>query len=356
MLAALRERFDVQVASEIFGSDIIQAIQSASLVINLHYYENALLETPRIWECLSLGTPVVSESSRDQYEYPEFENVVHFFEEGSIPSMISAIETALLHPVAPETIALAAERGRQRFQFFFDRFLIAQNFLASKVMNDLQIPIIETQRVALSLPETIARRRLFEGERPKDCIIFDGLRRIPGWIGCGLSYSALARWALRRNIKRLTVMEDDVLLPPDFDKTMDVIHRYLDVQEGRWDIFAGMIAVLHPNVNVLNVETYENIKFITIDKMTSMVCNIYSEQALRLLAEWNPDEQDVDRNTIDRYLERQSNLRVVTTLPYLVKHRGDMQSTLWGVKNSHYDEIISNSEQNLLIKSALMVE
>ncbi len=36
-------------------------ICQARVVVNIHYYDGALLETPRICECISLGVPVLSE-------------------------------------------------------------------------------------------------------------------------------------------------------------------------------------------------------------------------------------------------------------------------------------------------------
>ena len=51
--------------------------------------------------------------------------------------------------------------------------------------------------------------------------------RAHGWIGCGLSYSCLGRHALKHRIQRLTVLEDDVLLPVDFEDKMLTIQAYL---------------------------------------------------------------------------------------------------------------------------------
>jgi len=62
-LYALQERFSVKTINEIFGNDLYRALSSAKVIVNIHYYENALLETTRIYECLSLGLHVVSEES-----------------------------------------------------------------------------------------------------------------------------------------------------------------------------------------------------------------------------------------------------------------------------------------------------
>lgn len=348
MLDTLCQHFNVRICSEIFGLDMIEQIRSARVVINLHYYENALLEMPRIQECLSLGTPVVSESSRDQDDYPEISGAVTFFEQGNEQAMLDAVRNALKQPVSSETVNQAAVHGNERFTFMFDRFLVAMGFIPTAKLADDGLPLpFDASRIALSMPETIARRRIFEANRPQDCAVFDGVRISPAWVGCGLSYASLARHALQHGIGRLTVLEDDALLPDDFEAQISIVQAFLDGKEGSWDLFAGVIADLHDGVKILDVETFQGIRFVTIDKMTSMVCNIYSEKALRILAAWDPDHRNNQTNTIDRHLERQASLRVVVALPFLVGHREEVSSTLWGFNNSQYNDLINASEKAL---------
>jgi len=349
MLAILCKHFTVRVVNDLFGEEIQALIKQARIVINLHYYENALLEMPRIQECLSLGIPVVSEAAQDQQDYPELIGVVHFFEQGSIPAMLTTVKNALENPVSPEKIAASVALSEQRFAFMFDRFLIALGFLPASYAKQLTLTLPSTvNRIALSLPETIGRRSFFEAERPVDCHIFDGIRRSPGWVGCGLSYVVLAQFALKQGLKQLTVMEDDVILPADFEPKMAIINEFIAARPAQWDVFAGVIAVLHPDVKIISVETFKDITFVTINKMTSMVFNIYSEKIIRLLASWDSENLDVDSNTIDKFLERQSELRVVVTLPFFVGHREEVHSTLWGFQNNQYNDLISESEQQLI--------
>ncbi|MFZ5844599.1 MAG: DUF4915 domain-containing protein [Pseudomonadota bacterium] len=351
LLKVLRENFQVKICSEVFGEEMTEEIRQAKVVVNLHYYENALLEMPRIQECISLGVPVISESSQDQSDYPEILGAVRFFAQGDTNGMIETVRKCLESPIPENEVSRSAILGSERFAFMFDRFLVAMGYLSSNklAVDGLPLPV-DVKRVALSMPETIARRRIFEANRPLNCAVFDGVRLRPGWVGCGLSYANLARHALKNKLSRLTVLEDDVLLPADFESKMQVVNEYLDINEGEWDIFAGVIAVLHPDAKVLKVENFRGISFITINRMTSMVCNIYSNKALGILSSWNSDNRDDQTNTIDKYLEHQINLRVVVALPFLVGHREEVSSTLWGFRNSQYSELISNSERLLLEK------
>ena len=59
------------------------------------------------------------------------------------------------------------------------------------------------------------------------------------------------------------------------------------------------------------------------------------------------EDLDAESNTIDRFLEAQTDLRVVVALPFFVGHREEVHSTLWGFQNTQYIDMIANSEQSL---------
>jgi hypothetical protein len=351
MLAVLREHFNLEVVNNLFGEDMITRLKSAKVVINLHYYENALLEMPRIQECLSLGIPVVSEATQDQNEYPELDGAVIFFEEGSTSGMIDAVRMALDGSCIG--INKSVSVSSHKFEFMFDRFLVSMGLLPSSYVTNMTLPLPKDKNIfGLSMPETIERRKLFLNMKPKNCHVFDGIRMKPGWVGCGLSYTTLARHAKTNNIATLTVMEDDVILPDDFDNKLESINRFLSSKQGGWDVFSGVIAVLNPDVEIIDVEDFEGQRFVTIDKMISMVFNIYAKSAIDIFANWNPENLNSENNTIDKYLESQKNIKVVTTLPFLVGHREEVHSTLWGFQNTTYVEMIANSQSLLEAKVA----
>ncbi|KAF1029666.1 MAG: hypothetical protein GAK40_00381 [Burkholderia plantarii] len=348
LIGALRRRFTVRTRDNLFGEEMAREIRAARLVINLHYYENALLEMPRIQECLSLGVPVVSERAQDQDDYPECQGAVTFFAHDDEGAMIAAVRDMLARPDSDARVAEAVRLGAARFRFMFDRFLVSMRFLGPDALQSVDLPLPgQAGRIALSMPETIQRRRLFEASRPAQCVVFDGVRRSPGWIGCGLSYQRLAQHARQHDLPRLTILEDDALLPPDFEERMRIVHAFLDAREGQWDIFAGVIASLHPGAQVLHVEDFRGMRFVTIDRMTSTVCNVYSPRALDLLSQWDPTFEDDQSNTIDRFIERQAGLRVIVTLPFAVGHREEVHSTLWGFQNTRYLEMIDASQSRL---------
>ena len=136
MLSALQEHFDVCIVSDVFGEKMQELIKSARIVINLHFYENALLETTRIQECLSLGVPVVSESAQDQDDYPEIGGGVIYFKEGSIEEMLIAVQYALDNQISLESIRSSVKLGASRFALMFDRFLITMGLLQTSIARE----------------------------------------------------------------------------------------------------------------------------------------------------------------------------------------------------------------------------
>ena len=348
-LEKLKEKYSVKICNDLFGDEIYAIIKESKVVVNIHYYEGALLEMPRICECISLGVPVLSEGTSDQDEYPELEGVVKFFDEGSIDSMMARASEMLNNL---ETISKAVEGAvsvsAARFNFMFDRFLVAIGVVSADVILDRPIYVAgKSDFFALSLPETIERRRIIAQSLPDGCELFDGIRHNSGWIGCGSSFNALSRYALANEAGRLTVIEDDVELPDDFNSILHEINEYLDTRKSRWDIFSGLMADVHPKARVISVDKYGGRTYVTIDKMTSTVFNIYNEHSLKLLSQWDPLNTDAVTNTIDRYLERQEDVRVVVTVPFLVGHKENVTSTLWGFENERYTPMIAEAQRKI---------
>jgi len=348
MLDAIRSRYRLTIVNGLFGNLMAREIKRAKVIINIHYYDHAILEMPRIQECLSLGTTVVSEGAQDQEDYPELAGAVSFFKEGSIDDMLTAIGSALAN--SERRTSDSVRKSADRFDFMFKRFLIGMGFLEASRSSVVPIPIASGRSgFVISLPEISERRLALNSSYPGGFVTFPGFRRSPGWIGCGLSHSALARHALESDLAQITIAEDDVVLPPDFLDVYSRIQGYLEARISRWDVFVGLIAVLHPETKVLEVEEHNGLTFVTLSRMNSMVFNIYARAALEVLAAWSAENTDPETNTIDRFMGGRESLRVVTTLPFAFGHREEVSSTLWGFKNSTFKTLIAESEATLTV-------
>lgn len=102
-LKVLSEHFDVRAERNLYGQDLWRAMAAAKVVVNIHYYENALLESTRICECLSLGARVISEAATDQGQHADWEDLVVFTPINDAQAMVRAIHECLREtpPAAP---------------------------------------------------------------------------------------------------------------------------------------------------------------------------------------------------------------------------------------------------------------
>ena len=355
LLEAVGKHFKLRVVREVFGEPLHRALAGAKVVLNIHYYEGALLETTRIYECLSLGVPVVSETAADQHDHTALEDgIVHFAPCDDEAALLEALDAALHQHSDTAAHAAWQERCRahlaatqQHFDFCIHRLLLARRVLAwprFAGLTDGAPPL--AARMALSLPETFQRRAAFEAVRPQGVQLFDGLRYTPGLVGAALSYKYLAHRAVQQGMEQLEVMEDDVLFAEGFDARRQRVLEWLAAHKGQWDLFLGAMAIVHPDTRVLHVDKVEGDTFITIDRPMSMVCNIYAPAALQRIAAWDEKNQDADTNTIDRWLQS-AGLRAVLTLPFLAGHREDLDSSLWGISNASYSQMIADAEKRL---------
>ena len=78
----------------------------------------------------------------------------------------------------------------------------------------------------------------------------------------------------------------------------------------------------------------------------SMVFNIYDKSVFDIICQWDNTILDKQTNTIDRYLEDKIT-RVLTTCPFLVGHKEDLNSTIWNHKNDLYNPGIENCSKKL---------
>lgn len=94
LLEKLGQHFKLRIESSLYGFDILNTISSAKVIVNIHFYEDALLETTRIFECLSLGVKVLSETSIDIKNYPYLFNdsKIAFFNVGDADEMLLQAE------------------------------------------------------------------------------------------------------------------------------------------------------------------------------------------------------------------------------------------------------------------------
>lgn len=200
-------------------------------------------------------------------------------------------------------------------------------------------------RLCLGLPEATARRAGFLSHELPGFSIFDGVRMAPGWVGCGWSYASMARAALARDAYPVTIAEDDLQPPDDFQSRLAEVERYLAQED--WDIFSGLLSDISEDAVISHVEMRNGTTFIHLNFATGMVFNLYNRRVLAHLAEWRPENGGPEVNTIDAWLSFLPDLKVITTLPFLVGHDENLTSTVFGFSNRRYEGTIQSSTLRL---------
>ena len=346
ILQNLSSKNKITILDGVFGEDLSLRLASAGVILNVHYYDNSLLETTRLNQSLSHGIPIVSEFSADRSDYPEYEKVVMYFDSENLNEFNSGVEHFLGSDSLTfhEEIQSTHSKIKIKFEFHFARFLLGMGVITLDQFKDFDSEIDFKTDLCLSLPETVDR---FQRAKDLPAQVFTGLRHYLGWIGCGLSYKNLAVQARNKSVKQFVVYEDDVVLPNNYESVQKSIQGYLDTLNTNWHIFSGMISNLDLDSEILSVETYDGLNFVTLNRMTSTVYNIFSERGRDLLCLWNDNNFDLKHNTIDQYFGHSSDLRVVTVFPFLFGHDSLESSTLWGFTNDEYEDSITRSTQLL---------
>lgn len=347
-LERIEQDHPVEIINNLFGEAMRERLRDAQIVINVHYYEGALLETTRLYECLSQGCLVVSEKSADLEQYPQLQGLVDFVEIGDAEAMAERIHYWLADE---ERLRAKREDNLRRlreqpnlFEYFFMRFLLACDVLNFDRFYEAVASNIHFSgnRVCLGLPESTERHAEFDRDNLFGFDYFPGLRHSIGWIGCGLSHKFILRRLLDQGFEPAVVCEDDVEFLPGWDQRFVIVEEYLREHEGEWDLFSGLIADLHPDTRILRVDEYKGLTFVTVDRTVSTVLNVYTKAFSEKMQDWDEQKRDTS-NTIDRYMESMGSLRVVALFPFLIGHKEEMNSTLWGISNSIYADLCKNT-------------
>lgn len=356
-LDALKNKYKVKIINNAFGEDIWNEIKKSKVVINIHYYEDALLETTRLQECLSNNAIIVSEKSSDFEQHDNLMPYIDFVEIGDIEGMIERIDFWINHPkeysLQKRKIYNHITKQQHIFDFYLFRILMSLDLISFddfyKKTHKIWKPT--DQFWCLGLPEAIERQHEFSNELLKYNKIwkFPGVRHLTPWIGCGLSYKYIFQYAIDYNFKKVIICEDDVKFPNDFKETLNKICDYLCCTTNNWDIFSGYITDLHPESNITTLEFLGKYQLIKTNKMTGMVFNIYNQPIFEYIANWDYSKKLLGENAIDRYIENHKNLNVITTIPFIVNHKENVHTTLWNrsSRSFSYCEISENS-QNLI--------
>ena len=337
--------------SLISDSEFVEKVKRSKIVLNLHAFDASILETSRLYEILSYGNAIlISESSVDSYEEDRLKDIVTWVKPSNYTDAISKItywlenDDVRKNHVHENYEFLRAKKND--FAYYFYRFLLAFDCISFDEFYECAGNYISFggSRICLSLPEDVERRNAFLKDNQYGFELFAGLRHTRGWTGCGLSYKFIMKKAKEQGFSDILICEDDVLFPEDFEARFSNLMQYLDTHND-WDVFQGVIADVG-NVEIQNVEECNEETIVYLNHMVSMVFNYYKSRMFDRVISWDETDASQLTNTIDRALESK-DLKVVTTVPFLVGHKEDLKSTIWGFQNTEYTDWIHRSSEKL---------
>ena len=344
----------------IFGVQRDFFVKEAKIIVNIHYYKDAVLEAARFNEVLKFNKLIISEGSenKDDFyssylykDYVEFSEVVKD-DLSNIDNLIGLIEPYLTNSSKYNEKIKYIRTNKYKLKNL-SNFFLWKNLLSITKPSEIKckIDLVSAKIYCLSLIETPERFRAFsdQGIYKTDTSKFElvpAIKYDPGWKGCGLSYVNLIYNAKRCKLPTVTICEDDCSFNDDFYQKYKIIQDFLK-QLKSWDIFVGVLANLPEDTTLSKIYKYKGVTFIEINKMHSTVFNIYNSSVYDTFLRWDVNNDDVHNNTIDQFLKN-SNLRIIVPVPFEFSCL-NVKSTLWnGNLFNAYNKLFEKS--NKIIK------
>lgn len=344
-LQVLKSHFNVKVLNNCFGEDLWSEIQKAKIVVNIHYYDNALIETTRLYECISNKCIVVSEKSQDIYNYPDLLENIDFVEIDDIEDMVNKVREILQDDnefkKRKNKLNTYLDDNHSLLQFYFCRVLLSLNIIDFDTFYNHTSATIKPSSDfwCLGLPESTIRQNEFIKEKTKiskEIWQFPGIRHSTPWVGCGLSYKYMIKYAFQNKWNNIAICEDDVFFNSNCQIHLDTIENHLKLNNIQWDIISGHVTDIDSETQISFLGKQECINLFKLNQTTGMVFNIYNQNIFEYIINWNHNNMNLEKNTIDRYIQYKNNLEVVTCIPYLVSHKEFVDTTLWNRKAGEF--------------------
>lgn len=93
ILSKLKEKYKVIIVENIYGEELKKLCDQSNICLNIHYYENAILERVRLNEMMEYGIKIISEKPCDQdMNICKYYKSIHFIETDNFDELFNTIE------------------------------------------------------------------------------------------------------------------------------------------------------------------------------------------------------------------------------------------------------------------------
>jgi GR25 family glycosyltransferase involved in LPS biosynthesis len=309
--------YNILVTHNTYNDDRDRLLKDAKYVLNIHYYDNAVLEIERFNNAINCGCLVLSESvTGDDYMRNCYDFFVKYFDLKNMDETVAFLKYQLQDEVYLKNME-HFETEKRKLQeisaFYMHKSLVAAN---AKVSQYINYPI-DSDVYVLSLTEDNSRLKLFMQQSDIPIFeLFPAVKYKNGFIGCGMSYVTIAHNCLKNNKENVMIIEDDAVLHNNFGKRLDLVKEFLVTVP--WDVLNGYVCCIETIGDIIGYYTYKGETYLKLRKMVGTVCNLYNKRALQRICEYKlHDAKQKPNYHIDRFINFE-DINIIVPYPYLV--------------------------------------
>ena len=265
-----KEKFVVAYTSDTFFEGIYTHVKKAKIVLNLHYYDNAILETARLNEILPFNTLIVSESLNRVDEINNFYKDDIFFIENindnfsNIDILINQLKNCLDNfDLYKARINKTREKTIQNLYNYFSYYL-KKNLYDSGVLNlDTYDKHIDFDKIICLTNSDISNfKQEFNKNNPDYLNDVYFLNKINNK---AKMYYMLFKQFLETKLNTITICEDTCVFPTNFKQLIRTINSYFVIN--MFDIFICSkknIGTDLESSKIENIKLFNNVLFINL--------------------------------------------------------------------------------------------
>lgn len=212
-LDEISSKYNIKIVTNLYGDGIKQELLNSKIVLNIHFYKDSVLETTRIYEALSYGCIVISESSPDINQYPILKELVNFVDCGDVDAMISSISFLLDNNTINQKQKYNLEKiksSQNIFDFFFFRFLLYIGYIGfSKFYEKCSPSLSLSNKIFISLPESLANHNPPPVNNLTEFDVFPIIRHHTERIGTLLTYKFICKYMEEKKYSHVVIYKYD---------------------------------------------------------------------------------------------------------------------------------------------------
>jgi hypothetical protein len=322
-----KEKFVVGYTTDTFFESLYTHVKKAKIILNLHYYDNAILETARINEILPFNTLIVSESFNRSNEINNFYKDDVFFIENindnlsNIHILVNQLRNCLDNfDIYKSRINKTRENTITQLNGYFSHYLKKNLYECGVLQLDTYDKYINFEKIICLTNGDISNfKQEFiknNSEHINDVYFLTKINNK------AKMYYMLFKQFLDTKINTITICEDTCVFPDNFKQTFRTINNYFITNV--FDIYISSQKNISKDIDnnkIQNIKLFNNVIFINlIDiktedlfKIDMLPFNIFS----RNFAQKYINIFDKIENNVEKTMENIINIMLNYNISYV---------------------------------------